>query len=437
MKKKNWYRNWFQAAFFALTNGYYKGFTTGKIYTGAGKVLCFPGLNCYSCPSALLSCPIGSLQAVLDSQKFVFSCYVFGFLMLFGSLFGRLICGFMCPFGLIQDLLYKIPVRHKRKNLPGHKYLRHIRWVILILFVIILPSMVVNIAGMGSPWFCEYICPSGTVLGGIPLVLLNPSLRMALGWRYIWKVALLVMFLVLSVFYYRPFCKYICPLGLIYGLFNQVSFYRFKVDREKCTGCGMCQKVCGMDIKVWENPNSSDCIRCGDCKAACPKEAITSSFERIDAKVRAKCIAPEGEDKKLSSGAVKIVLSLLLIVYSVVILRYYLSDSEETANSVLVAQYYGTFPSMITDMAAIMMTLISLCMAAIEIRCRTDTSHDGMIRQLFCITRTLAIAAITVTILGGLIDSSNLFTALVFGGLAFVLLLLMYLIVIYNKKTAA
>ena len=110
-------RLWFQAAFFALTNGYVTGFTQGKIYTGKAKYLCAPGLNCYSCPGALMSCPIGSLQAVLDGRGFALSCYVFGFLMAFGALFGRFICGWMCPFGLVQDLLYRIPVRHKHKNL--------------------------------------------------------------------------------------------------------------------------------------------------------------------------------------------------------------------------------------------------------------------------------------------------------------------------------
>lgn len=278
-KKKNKLRLIVQALWTALTNGYVYGYTEGKIYTGQAKNICVPGLNCYSCPGAFGACPIGSLQAVLDSPTFKMSCYVFGFLMLFGSLLGRFVCGWLCPFGLVQDLIYKIPlfknsILKKRKNLPGHKYLKYLKYVILIVFVILLPSLCVDSTGTGSPWFCEYICPSGTLLGGIPLTILNPELRRAIGGRYAWKIILLIIFLISDLIVYRPFCKYICPLGAIYGVFNPISLYRFEVDKESCVSCGICKNACKMDIKVWENPNSTECIRCGDCRNACPKGAI-------------------------------------------------------------------------------------------------------------------------------------------------------------------
>ena len=285
------FRHWIQAAFFAVTNGYYKGFSTGRIYTGKTKYICAPGLNCYSCPGALNACPIGSLQAVLDSRRFTFSCYVFGSLMAFGAFFGRLVCGWMCPFGFVQDLLHKIPVRHKYKNMPGHRYLRHLRWAVLLMLVLILPSVVVNVAGMGRPWFCEFLCPSGTLFGGLPLTILNPGLRNAIGVRFIWKISLLAALLAASVFFYRPFCKYLCPLGLIYGLFNPVSLYHYNVNRNKCVKCGACQKACGMDIRVWETPDSQDCIRCGACRTACPEQAISSVWKLKTVKKRAGCPA--------------------------------------------------------------------------------------------------------------------------------------------------
>lgn len=280
-KKGIYYRHWFQAAWFALTNGYAVGFLEKKIYRGKSKLLCVPGLNCYSCPGALGSCPIGSLQAVLDSGKFGFSCYIFGFLLLFGSFFGRFVCGWLCPFGLFQDLLYKIPLGKKKKNMPGHKYLTYLRYVILVLFVILLPMAVTGITGVGEPWFCKYICPSGTLMGGIPLVVLNPVLRSAIGWLFTWKAFLLIITILLSVKYYRPFCKYICPLGAVYGLFNPIALYRFQVDADKCISCGACKRSCGMDISVWQKPNSPDCIRCGDCRKACPTGAITSTSDRL------------------------------------------------------------------------------------------------------------------------------------------------------------
>lgn len=273
-RKHSRFRLLFQIAFAALTNGYVSGYMQGRIYSGPLKQLCVPGLSCYSCPGAFGSCPIGSLQAVLDSRQFRVSLYVFGMISAFGVLFGRLVCGFLCPFGLVQDLLYRIPVFRKRKNLPGHRYLRHLRIAVLVIFVLLLPSVLVNTAGIGKPWFCEFICPSGTLMGGIPLTLMNSGLRAAIGWRYWLKVSVLFITGILSVAFYRPFCKYLCPLGLMYGCFNPVALYRFRIKEDSCIRCGACQKACGMNIRVWENPNSIDCIRCGDCKAACPTGAI-------------------------------------------------------------------------------------------------------------------------------------------------------------------
>jgi len=274
-----------RAVFFCLSNGYIKGFLSGKIYKGDLKNICVPGLNCYSCPGALFSCPMGSLQAVLGSANYRISLYVFGFIGAFGVLLGRTVCGWLCPFGLVQDLLYKIPFPKKFKNIAGHGVLKYFKYLILIVFVIVFPLTMVNIAGMGQPWFCEYICPSGTLFAGIPLVIADKALKSAIGWRFWLKVAILSVCIISSVIVYRPFCKYLCPLGALYGLFNPISFYRFRIKDDKCVKCGKCQKVCGMDIKVWEKPNSTECIRCGKCKIECPEGAITSTWDELVAKL--------------------------------------------------------------------------------------------------------------------------------------------------------
>ena len=334
-RKPSTFRHWFQAAFFALTNGYAQGFVQGKIYNGENKALCVPGLNCYSCPGAYYACPIGSLQAVLNSRNFTVSCYVFGFIMVVGAFFGRLVCGFLCPFGLVQDLLYKIPFFKKLKNLPGHKYLKYLRYVMLAVFVLLLSGLIVNDAGSGKPWYCEYICPSGTLFAGIPLVATNPVLQASIGWRFTLKVVILVVIVLLSVLSFRPFCKYLCPLGALYGVCNPISFYRYRVDTDKCVSCGACQKACNMDIKVWEHPNSTECIRCGECKAACPTHAITSTWE--DWKSRLVKDLPEeapaeqtnaAEKRKAKSGliapeekgnALRVILSVLVMLVGLVL----------------------------------------------------------------------------------------------------------------------
>lgn len=265
-----------QIFFTAITNGYLLGFSQGKIYRGSTKKICVPGLNCYSCPGAIGSCPIGSLQAVIGNKNYKFSFYVIGFLMIFGSLLGRFVCGWLCPFGLVQDLLHKIPFIKKIRHIPFDKPFRYLKYIILVVFVIGMPLLLVNQSGYGSPWFCKLICPSGTLLGGIPLVSKNPGLQRTIGFLFGWKVSILVLIIILSILIYRPFCKYLCPLGAIYGIFNRFSLYHYEIDASKCTHCGLCEKKCKMGIKVYETPNSPECIRCGKCKNICPKHAITS-----------------------------------------------------------------------------------------------------------------------------------------------------------------
>ena len=102
----------------------------------------------------------------------------------------------------------------------------------------------------------------------------------AVGWLYIWKNVILVIMIILAILIYRPFCKYICPLGAFYSIFNKVSVFRYRVDEEKCIHCGKCAKACQMEVNPVENPNSAECIRCGRCKKACPTQAIQCGVKR-------------------------------------------------------------------------------------------------------------------------------------------------------------
>ena len=271
-------RHLIQAVSALLMNGNLKGFFQGKIWQGQSKQVCVPGLNCYSCPGALGACPIGSLQAVLNGRQKNLSFYVTGLLILFGTIFGRLICGFLCPFGFLQELLYKIPVRKWKIPKKIDDKLRYLKYVILVVFVLLLPAFLHGTYGIGDPWFCKYICPAGTLEGGIPLVSVNSGLRSMVGVLFSWKILILILVLVASMYIYRPFCKYMCPLGAIYGLFNRFSIYQMQVEKDKCTHCGICEKTCLMQVNVTENINSPECIRCGACKNVCPVHAIKSGY---------------------------------------------------------------------------------------------------------------------------------------------------------------
>lgn len=275
-KQLSRFRGWIQAAATLLTNIHLPNFFKGGIYQGKGKAVCVPGLNCYSCPGAAGACPIGSFQAVVGSSKFRFSYYITGFLILLGVLLGRFICGFLCPFGWLQELLHKIP--GKKLSTKKLKPLTYLKYAILLLAVVLLPAIVVNDLGMGDPFFCKYICPQGVLEGAIPLSLSNAGIRSALGTLFSFKLLILLAVIVLSILFYRPFCKWICPLGAVYSLFNKVSFLSIQVDDHKCVGCNKCATACKMDVDVRKTPNHPECIRCGACMKACPTDAVHYQF---------------------------------------------------------------------------------------------------------------------------------------------------------------
>ena len=274
-------RKWVQALLAFTTNAHVQGFLQGKVYKGKLKNICVPGLNCYSCPGALGACPIGAMQAVEGSTHYGVSLYVLGFLALIGILLGRFICGWLCPFGWIQELLHKIPGKKVKVPSKVNSTLILAKYGILLVFVILLPILTVDQFGLSTPYFCKYICPTGTLEGGIPLLLMNEPIRSTIGFLFSWKMGILLIVVIASILTFRPFCRYLCPLGAFYSLFNPISFYRYSVDTDKCTKCGKCAKTCKMDIVAYRKPNSLECIRCGECIKACPEKAIRSGFSKV------------------------------------------------------------------------------------------------------------------------------------------------------------
>ena len=255
-----------------IQNADLKGFITGGVSQSVTKAVCVPGLNCYSCPGAVGACPIGSLQNSLSGLSFRFPYYVLGLLIFFGALLGRAVCGFLCPFGLLQDLLNKIPFVKKIRTFKGDRKLRKMKYIVLIVLVIAIP-----IFAKLTPAFCKFLCPSGT-LSGVLLAISDSKIIALLGGRFMWKLSILIIVVILSVMIYRPFCKYLCPLGAIYAPFNKVALLRMECDSESCIDCGACKDACGMGVDPTKDANDMECIRCGACIKSCPARALSYEF---------------------------------------------------------------------------------------------------------------------------------------------------------------
>lgn len=175
--------------------------------------------------------------------------------------FGKLWCGFVCPFGFVQEVLYKIRswigikpflIKDKYKT-----YIKITKYGVLALFLI----------GID---FCE-LCPVRYVLPPLAGV----ATRLEIG------LIVAVIIMTASFFSERFFCR-ICPMGAIIGLLNKITPWKIKKNCTSCTECGICYEACPMDIeeifkeRKKENVTNADCIMCGKCIDNCPENDALS-----------------------------------------------------------------------------------------------------------------------------------------------------------------
>lgn len=325
-----------------LYNAHLKGFVTGRIFTGSIKGTCLPGMNCYSCPGAIGACPLGSIQNALLESKTKTPTFVLGIILLYCIMLGRTICGFLCPAGFLQELLYKIKTPKIKKNKVTY-VLSYLKYVLLVILVVFVPlQYALQTHNIAVPAFCKYICPVGTFEGAV-LLLLNPNnadLYGMLGYIFTWKFAILVVIIVLSIFMFRPFCRFLCPLGALYGLFNKISVLGIKVNKDKCTSCNRCVDYCKMDvIEVGDH----ECINCGECKKVCPVNAI--DWKLISKKIKEEnnesssvSVEPKEEikdkkmDKRTFYGMLSTILCLVLLIGTIIAVN--VSDTVNYGNEI-------------------------------------------------------------------------------------------------------
>lgn len=223
------------------------------------RCLSAPVFYCHSCPWATMACPLGVL--VNFSTLRIFPFVTLGILAIVGTFGGRIVCGWVCPFGWLQDWLHKIPSR--KFSLPS--YLRYTKYALLVVTVLAIPYFL-----PGKPWtFCDY-CPSGTLESTYPWAVIggwdvSTGLFGGFNARFFARTGILLGVLLFAVFVSRGFCRVFCPLGALLGLFNRFSLFRYNLTYPTCNGCKACAKLCPVDIDPVGKMNDAECIRCYEC----------------------------------------------------------------------------------------------------------------------------------------------------------------------------
>jgi thiol-disulfide isomerase/thioredoxin/Fe-S-cluster-containing hydrogenase component 2 len=311
-----------------LYNAHLKGFVEGEIYKSKSpttKGLCVPGFNCYSCPGAIGACPLGSLQNAIGTTNKQVGFYVFGILMLYGLILGRTICGWLCPLGLIQELLHKLPTPKLKKSRVT-RALTWLKYILLAVFVVGITAWYGVAHGVALPGFCKYICPAGTFEGAV-FLLANPNNAgdfSMLGILFTRKFVIMLVIGLACVFCYRSFCRFLCPLGAIYGMFCKLAVVGVKVDATRCNGCGACVRSCGMDVR---HVGDHECIHCARCMDVCNQKAISLKAGKYTLKAPTGGCAddkPDSEGKRKRFG--KIAWATALAVLCAALLWYNFLD---------------------------------------------------------------------------------------------------------------
>ena len=220
--------------------------------------------HCYSCPLSSFACPVGVVAnyAALAPVALEVPYLLLGLLLMVGAASGSLVCGWSCPFGFLQDLLGKVPIR--KVALPS--WVGYTRYGVLLGLVLALPAI---LGFKGIPYgeqmvsICR-LCPAGALEAGLPAS--TQSFMAGSGWPMSWyKSVILAAFIGSALFIHRPWCRIFCPLGGFLALFNRFSLFHLRFNAKECIECNLCRSRCPMGVKVDQKVNVSGCVRCLEC----------------------------------------------------------------------------------------------------------------------------------------------------------------------------
>lgn len=231
--------------------------------------VCGPVFHCYSCPLAAFACPIGVLANF--SAIHVIPFVALGMLVAVGALVGSFICGWACPFGFLQDLIARIPTR--KFQLPA--WIGSFRYAVLLGLVVAIPYFY----GEEHPLFFCRLCPAGAVEAALPNTVNTMMTGDEVAWPSATKMSILAVFLVATLFTWRPWCTLFCPLGAIYGIFNRISFFFLRFHPHECNDCDRCRTLCRYHGRAERRGSDMRCIRCLDC-TECSAVTLSTTFHR-------------------------------------------------------------------------------------------------------------------------------------------------------------
>lgn len=222
-------------------------------------------------PSIHALCPYGgleSLYSVIFSGTFIQKIFIgtmtlLTLTLLLSLIFRRSFCGTICPFGALQEFfgLLGKKIFRKRFTIPTKidKPLRYLKYIVLLLTIIFAWKTTGLWVDPYDPWAAY-----GHISAGFS----------SLTSEYLIALILLIVVLIGSMLYDRFFCKYLCPMGAVYGIISKFSPSKITRNEDKCINCNLCSKNCPVNIDVahLDKVTSSECLGCQSCVLSCPKK---------------------------------------------------------------------------------------------------------------------------------------------------------------------
>lgn len=227
--------------------------------TGIGMThIIFPGLHCYACPLAVTICPIGLAQNLIIFGTVPY--FWIGMILVYGLAAGRGFCGWVCPFGTLNDLL-------------SFRKVRIVNAVSYSKYIVLAGTFIAAWA-FADTMFCK-LCPVASIEASIPYLIMGVA---KVNRPFLIHIGTLAVTLAGMVLISRFWCRYLCPMGALLSLFNRVSFLRLKLDENRCSSCAACATDCPMGLDPHTQYDNHNCIKCGRCVDSCHLGALSLGF---------------------------------------------------------------------------------------------------------------------------------------------------------------